>query len=342
MAYVPDPTDPSRPTSGDLAGNMALEFQSLKGYIQSIISSGNNIQNASGFRNRLNNGGMTVAQRGTAGAALLVPTNSSIYTLDQWIVSSNTNTTQVSQANGVTGANQVSILLSPTNLSVTQIQLSQRIESLDCHDFTSGAIVTVSGTYIPSAGDLSPPQVALFTTASSAAVDDWSSTRLACPAQAMNTQAIIAGQVSPFTNTFILIQDSTAGLMLSFAHNISTALLPTYGYTNIKLEKSLFHTPFAFRSPADELEICQRYYFDQVSVINPSDAAGAGDAGGDTIYFPVTMRKQPTITATVVSSSNITSAAIGLHTANSVNMTTVSTGVGQVTGLVHIIASAEL
>ena len=61
-AYIPNPQDPTRPTTADLAGNMAAELQALKGYIQGLVTSGTNFAYIGGFRNRLNNGDFNIYQ----------------------------------------------------------------------------------------------------------------------------------------------------------------------------------------------------------------------------------------------------------------------------------------
>jgi hypothetical protein len=78
MAYVPDPTDPTRPLLTDPAGSAAQEFRSLKAYIASLAGLGDGINL---FRkNLLDNSQGQVTQRGTSVAAL-----TAAYFLDRWV-----------------------------------------------------------------------------------------------------------------------------------------------------------------------------------------------------------------------------------------------------------------
>jgi hypothetical protein len=78
-------------------------------------------------------------------------------------------------------------------------------------------------------------------------------------------------------------------------------------FTGIQLEKGTVATPFEFRNYAQELALCQRYYY-QITAQGSSGVqslinwgiAYVRSAGNASIYYslPVPMRAQPTFSAT--------------------------------------------
>jgi len=80
---------------------------------------------------------------------------------------------------------------------------------------------------------------------------------------------------------------------------VLTTTNATWQITGVQLEVGSEATPFEHRSFADELQRCQRYYFQTNQ--NPTTLYAAASAGPLTSYFarydlPVTMRASPTVT----------------------------------------------
>lgn len=271
--YIPDPTDPTRPTVDDLVGNMALEFQTLKGYIQSLIASGTNWYNLDGFRNRLKNPSFSIAQRFlpfTAPAATLK------YLIDQWFVLSAGGTTTLNQIYGAYNTNGYSVVLTP-NAGCTDLIFGSRIESFDTFDLIQGTQVTVSGSY-KDGGTGRIPTVGIFTIGNPAAPNDWSAPRGAVAAEVpISIQSPLLFTNPPgwvyFSNTFTLTQDCTGGIQPYF-HWDDPPISANLRFNDIQFEKGNVATPFAKRPVLIDQALCQRYYnFDSGSFIGYASAA---------------------------------------------------------------------
>jgi hypothetical protein len=84
--------------------------------------------------------------------------------------------------------------------------------------------------------------------------------------------------------------------------------------TDIKLEEGSVSTDFITRPYQQELALCQRFYFEE---LNPNIAAEGNAVGASNgvcyaeIYFPVTMRVNPSLTSPTFSTSNI-SGSVGI------------------------------
>ena len=79
MTYVPNPSDPTNPTTANFAGSMAAEFQALKLYIKQMAQTGYR-------RNLLINAAMNIDQL-NSGSVYTISSGNSQYVIDQWIVS---------------------------------------------------------------------------------------------------------------------------------------------------------------------------------------------------------------------------------------------------------------
>jgi hypothetical protein len=69
--------------------------------------------------------------------------------------------------------------------------------------------------------------------------------------------------------------------------------------TGVQLERGTVATPFEFRNYAQELQLCQRYFYVPNAALSVSMVFGTGYAGGTTTAYiniphPVTMRASPT------------------------------------------------
>lgn len=340
MVYVPNPADPTRPTVSDLAGNMAIEFQALKGYIQSLIASGTNFYNIGGFRNRLKNGSFNVAQRGTS---VTIGSGTTGYTLDQWLVGSTGDSTVVTQLAGAPNNGSNCLVLTPNSTSCTDISVVHRIESFDCQDLTAGVSITVSGSYLYTS-DAILPTVALLTPT---AQNNWNSSTQVGATQNLNFQNFRVGAWIYFTNTFILSADATYGLSVVFN------LLPSVGglsgafqFYDVQVEKSLYATPFDNHPFSVDLALCQRFYQAGSGSFTAYASAG-GQSYTDAIPFigqmfnPV-VAGHPTLTFTPNSVVNAATPTAGTPNTKNFQANAVSTGAGQVSYSYTFSVTSEL
>ena len=112
----------------------------------------------------------------------------------------------------------------------------------------------------------------------------------------------------------------------------------TVEYTGLQLEVGSVATDFEHRSFAQELALCQRYYYRQAGtrVVLFNDYNGSSSNFWATIFLPVTMRTAPTTTVTSIASGSIT------HTDTSIDTISFqSTGGGTYIGNSTIIEAAS-
>jgi hypothetical protein len=276
--------------------------------------------NYTGFKNRIINGAMVIDQR-NAGASVAA---GNAYTLDRWLVRTDTatgNTTQQSTTvpTGFKNSLIVTIGTGAAPASGGRNYIQQPIEGLNVYDFAwgtaSAATVTLSfwvrssltgtfgGALQNSAGDRSYP----FTYTISAAntyeqktvtiAGDTTGTWLTT-----NGVGVILYIGLGNGSTF----NGTAGAWAAAdyrsatgATNVVATSGATFYITGVQLEKGSTATSFDYRPYGTELALCQRYY----AKMQASDAFGmlgigsVGSATAASIYakLPVSMRSQPTI-----------------------------------------------
>lgn len=334
MAYVPNPQDPTQPTTAQLAGNMAFELQALKGYIQSLVASGTNFAYIGSFRNRLKNGNFNVAQRGTG--TFTVGAGAAAYTLDQWILASVGNSSSASQLTGggfSSTSKNINIAGSAGN---TQISLLNRIESFDCQDLIAGTPVTISGFYKVNSLASGVPSLFLATPT---VADTWSATT--------NVGALLPIVISPqivstwqfFSRTVVLSADATTGLEVGF--QFPTGLQTTQAaFSNIQLEKGSQYTQFEFRPYSVEVDLCQRFY--QLLNYNEQGYAQSGVVVSQANALHSYMRVTPTIVVSATTTSGVSGFAITALNTGQVQISATSSSPGAYLMIGSYTASAEL
>ena len=291
----------------------------------SLVSSDGGVisPNINSLRNRIINGAMVIAQRGTGTTTV---TANGYYSCDRWNTLQNASSKySVGQSSTAPAGFTKSLLL--TSLSAytvgaaEQFVVRQGIEGVNTADLGWGATgaqtVTVSfwvrssltGSFgaalYNNGGDRSYP----FSYTISAA-NTWE-----------QKSVTIAGDT---TGTWVT-DSSGAGIYVSFslgsgstysgtanawaaAYYVqptgSTSLLATNGatlyITGVQLEKGSTATSFDYRPYGTELALCQRYYISTPTNTFGSAGAAALQAGAQ---FPVGMRSTPTVTITPNSGS---------------------------------------
>ena len=283
-------------TSGDDSG--ILNIQTNETTAMSIDASQsvdftNNIDapNTFGFKNRVINGGMTVAQRGTS------LTNPNGYTLDRYNFGNGSATTVVQQSTNVPSgsgfsyslfANQGATTWAPTGYQWQGV--SQAIEGYNFADMMFGTAsaksFTVSfwvyasqtGTYNfaccnASQSDLGSATVtrSYVTTYTVNTANTWQYVTITVPGDTSGTWigATNASAIAVFFNLGSGSSYNTAttnawqtGKFAQTAGAVSQSAVAnsTFYITGVQLEKGTQATSFDFRSYGTELGLCQRYF----------------------------------------------------------------------------------
>lgn len=335
MAYVPDPTDPTRPTLNDLAGDMAFEFQALKGYIQSLIVGGSNFTSFGGFRNRLNNGDFRIAQRGLVNVA----TGTTVYTLDQWVVNATGTNIAASRqtAAGTAGLTNGTRLINLAGNANTVMNLYNRMEAQNCADLVSGSVVTVSGLYFTSVLPSTLPNIILVTPN---AVDNWGvGNTIVGASTSMSIVPQIAATFQFFSQSFVLAGDATNGLALQFNWPGGIAST-TVAFANVQLEKGALASPFEIRPMQSQFAGCQRYY--QIGSFQISAYEAAAAQFGVSQPLRVTMRVTPTLASAFSTTTNCGTATLTALGTDLIFPAAVATALGATVLAGTYTASAEL
>ena len=235
------------------------------------------------FRNRLINGAMQVAQRGTSAtvtAGTAVPTASTGYpTVDRWYVYStgaNVTAAQVSGSGAVRNRLQIT-----GAASVTAVGIGQRIESLNSYDL-AGSNVTLS---VDLANSLLT--TVTWTAYYATSTDTFGTVGTATRTQIATGTFTVSSTVTRYSANIAIPAAATTGIEIVFTVGAQTSGTWTVG--NVQLEAGLVNSTFEQRSYQQELALCQRYY-------QKTSAAWIVDTSllNQAKYHIVTMRTTPT------------------------------------------------
>jgi hypothetical protein len=282
-----------------------------------------------GFKNRIINGGMVIAQRGTTAV-----TTDSGFPVDRFIVSVNNDGTFTLQQNstapaGFNYSTRWTTTAADSSLAAAQYsQIRQAIEGYNIADLGFGTAdaksVTVSfwvrssltGTFAGSLRNSAGNRSYVFTYSISVA-NTWEQKSITIAGDTSGTWETTTS-VGIYL-TFDLGTGSTyqttanawaAGNFwsTSSAVPVISTLNATWYVTGVQLEKGSTATSFDYRPYGTELALCQRYFTKSFattvapanSTAAPYEGVGAGFIGGyfssNFVPFPVTMRAVPTMT----------------------------------------------
>ena len=248
---------------------------------------------ASGYRNRIINGNMMIAQRGTSFSN---PASSASYgSLDRWGTYNSGSAITYAQVAGPTGYRYA--LQATGATGNTQTELFQRIESYNCSDL-SGQTITIQANISASSAQtvgwslLYCNTQDTFSSTTNISVGTWSVTTTAA-----TFTATITGLPSGATN----------GLELRFyPQNGGAFTSGTITITGVQLELGSVATPFEVRSVGTELALCQRYFWQSQNLTGTYTLFGSGVYNSSTqasivTFFPQPMRVAPTFNSSSIS-----------------------------------------
>jgi len=248
-----------------------------------------------GFKNRIINGQMQIAQRatsGTSGAA--APTTSPTYpSVDRFYAYATGATVTVAQ---VAGASAVKNNLQVTGAaSVTAVGIGQRIEQLNSYDL-AGSTCTISANISNSL-----LTTVTWTASYATSADTWSA-----KTQIATGSFTVTSTLTNYSAQISVPAAATTGIEILFTVGAQTS--GTWVIGNVQLEKGSTATSFDYRSYGTELALCQRYCF-----VPASNSRYVGQCDATTraliIYiFPQTMRSGPSATLASASTYNVTNA----------------------------------
>ena len=268
-----------------------------------------------GLRNKIINGKMEIAQRGTS----FVSPVSTSYMLDRWLhLSSNDGAFTVTQASDTPAGNEfqnslrLTVTTADTSIAAGQFcTLRQPVEGFNVRDligrtFTLSFRVRSSKTgthcvaFINDAGDRS--YVAEYTVN---AANTWETKSITVSGGLItagtwnwtNGRGVILSFALASGSTFNTTADAwQTGNFLATSSQVNC--LDTVGnifaITGVQLEVGSVATPFEHRPIGLELGLCQRY-FEIFKVHNTGVAAAGGNAWGSGVQFKATKRATPTL-----------------------------------------------
>jgi hypothetical protein len=242
-----------------------------------------------GFKNRIINGQMQIAQRATSATITAGSTIAAGYsTVDRFYVyCTGANVTAAQVAGSGATRNRLQITGAA---SVTAVGIGQRIEALNSYDM-AGSTATLSL-------DISNSLLTTVTwTAYYANTADTFGT-LASPTrtQIATGTFTVSSTLTRYSAQISIPAAATTGIEVVFTVGAQTS--GTWVVGNIMLEESSIATSFDYRPFGTELALCQRYFY---SI--PASTVGLGGWGsyngattGVLFYYnPVTMRTAPSV-----------------------------------------------
>lgn len=246
--------------------------------------------NYDGFKNRIINAQMQVAQRATSATITAASTIAAGYsTVDRFYVYCTGANVTAAQVTG-SGATKNRFQITGA-ASVTAVGIGQRIEQLNSYDL-AGSTATLSL-------DISNSLLTTVTwTAYYADTADTFGT-LASPTRTQISTGTftVTSTLTNYSTQISIPAAATTGIEIVFTVGAQTS--GTWVIGNVQLEKGATATSFDYRSIGTELALCQRYLPAYISSSAADQVAGMGQAASTTgvafsYTFPMTTRVPPT------------------------------------------------
>lgn len=267
------------------------------------------------FKNRIINGGMNVAQRGTSFTSTGSANNDDTYVLDRfYILSDGNDIIDVTQTTTTPTGAKYSIGLDVETVN-KKFGIAQIIENANCFDAIGGNVTVSFQAKVSATTNLDNVKCAIVAwsgtadTVTSDIISAWgvegTNPTLIANATYENTPANLGVTTSFATYSVTANVDtaSTSNIILFIWSDVTTTSLGEFLYiTNIQLEKGSTATSFDYIPYTTELALCQRYFV----LTNPSNTQRCGGMWGTTYtsgsahltgLLPLPMRTAPTVTA---------------------------------------------
>jgi len=217
------------------------------------------IPNTFGFKNRLINGLMQIAQRATSGTSgSSVPTTAPTYpSIDRWYAYATGSTVAIARVAG-SNSNQYNLQVTGAG-SVTAVGVGQRIEQSNCYDMagsTATLSVNISNSLLTTV---------TWTANYATSADTWSA-----KTQISTGTFTVTSTLTNYTANISIPAAATTGIEILFTVGAQTS--GTWIIGNAQLEKGSAATTFDYRSNVTEFQLCQRY----CQVFKGSDTANPG------------------------------------------------------------------
>jgi len=280
------------------------------------------------FRNKIINGDMRIAQRGT-----FVFTAGNTYGLDRWKnwkAGSGAFTVEQSTDVPITETFQYSLKSTVTTNSTPSgnhyYGVAQYIEGNNTHSLGFGTSAaktitlsfwvksSVTGIYSVAISNKDGATRTYAADYSISSANTWEKKSLTISGDVTgtwnknNTTGLrvwfALGMGSTYSTTTSNSWESSSGIQSPSAIDWISNSGATFYITGVQLEEGSVPTPFEHRPIGTELALCQRYYFkDPASIYYPAILDGnASDYPVAWFYLPVEMRASPTVSALAISS----------------------------------------
>jgi hypothetical protein len=271
---------------------MSVTINGTSGVTFNDASSQNTAATGFGFKNRLINGAMQIAQRGTSATITAGSTIAAGYsTVDRWYVYCTGANVTAAQVAG-TGAIKNNLQITGA-ASVTAVGIGQRIEQLNSYDL-AGSTATLSVNISNS----------LLTTVTWTAYYANTADTFGTLASPTRTQIAtgtftVTSTLTNYSTNISIPAAATTGIEIVFT--VGAQISGTWVVGNVQLEKGSTATSFDYRPYGTELSLCQRY-FERLGGDTAGDiwmsyyAAAAANAVAQTISFKAVKRAVPTAT----------------------------------------------
>jgi len=275
-----------------------------------------------GFKNRVINGGMDIAQRGTSFTSTSSANNDDTYVLDRfYILSDGNDIVDVTQTTTVPTGAKYSIGLDVETVN-KKFGIAQIIENANCYDAIGGNVTISFQAKVSATANLDNIKCAIVAwsgtadTVTSDIISAWgvegTNPTLIANATYENTPANLGVTTSFATYSVTANVDtaSTSNIILFIWSDVTTTALGEFLYiTNVQLEKGSTATSFEYRSTGTELALCQRYYWRETTT-GSNYAWASGYIPVSTVFrgykqFPVLMRAVPDFNFNTASNSMV-------------------------------------
>jgi hypothetical protein len=264
------------------------------------------------MRNRIINGAMTVAQRGTSFTS--GANNNDAYVLDRfYILSDGNDAIDVTQTTTVpTGAKfSIGLDVETTN---KKFGIAQIIENANCFDAIGGQVTLSFQAKVSSTTKLDNVKCAIVAwsgtadTVTSDIISAWeaegTNPTLIANATYENSPANlnVTSSFATYSVTANVDTASTSNIIVFIWSDVTDTTAGDFLYiTNVQLEKGSQATSFEYRQYGTELELCQRYCF---ALATTGGNISMNASGGNNLTtlsrmlftYPTTMRSAPTAT----------------------------------------------